>query len=1254
VTPRRLRLLLVALLIAGGWFYWEKAIRPDPSRLETWAQRALHDVFGPELTHGKVELDLLAGVRIRDLLVPGRDGGPALRAEVVDVQHDLLALSAGVLRLRRIVIRGPLISTHEDEKGALVLDFPFHLPSSGGRTLPYPEVVVEGGTFAMKAGPSSSTFKPGWLLVLDNFHVTATPLPGGAVRIAGGFTPKDVGLEGRREIAFEGSASPADRLLDVVATWDDMRLTPELRSILAPSLAEKLDPVRLDVGPHRLSVHLVRDPAVEAGKVRVVAQFEGRVRVKVTEMPFAESFDAKTLEELDRLLGRAEIRVQVSGTDVDVQALSSPLMGGEVRATGKIANEGKDVDLQVGFRGVRLDDPALRRAFGPAADELFETIEVRGRTDADVRLRREAGGPVEWESSIDLRDATLRYRGRPVPGKTTPAGNPMRSGFPYAVEHLNGRIRVGPGLVTLEGLEGRHGDARIRIRGAGEKARDGAETGTVRWDEKGAIHARVTVEIVNIAVDDDLRAAVEGSEIAGALDTYGVSGTVAGAVVDVRQEPGDPAAFAELEIDLAGASFAYREMPVPLRDVRGRVEMTRPARPGAAVRDQVVAADVEGTAAGGKGRVVADLHPIAERGRLRIWLDGASLDGEAAAVVASAPGAQGVLADLWHDLSPTGKASFFVDAPAYLDPAPPSFWARLEGVTVTLSPPSDAEPRPAVRLEGLRGAVRVERGVATIGEVTGTIGGRPLRAAGTAGGPGTAWDVEVRVDALEPSADVLGTLEGFAHGRAKALTDLKIEPGGRLDLAMRLRREAAEAGTPSPAPTVAVTVRNADLMARVGGIPVRVRGGLSVDGEVVTLEGLLVEGRGLSLRADHATFGPEGFAGEAALSMEGVQADDSLLALVPVSARDAVTALVEDRVLTAPSLVLASEGDVTTLRGGLTLQARPGAPSGGAPRGTLVFDPVRVAPDEQGHRALSGRLGLRGVSFDAGARITEADGAVEVESLDLGERRGAQGSLRLERARIGGVLVEALSAPVSRKGDVLAIGPIAASTYGGKLTGSFDVDAGRAPSFRGSLAVQGARLEAALADLAAEAGAASGTLEMEASFSGGAGGTLKADGTAFACGSLGELPAVSTIPALVSHLAEGVEKPRFTTATLEFSVQDDVVTARSIGLRGEIFDVCGSGTLTTSGDVDLTLRPQILKSFFLPGWQRIPVVGDVLALFREEPLYVVKICGKLEDPQTHVVVLPKLGTCDCPPEPGPRDVPQASEPPARRVPRWFR
>ena len=153
-------------------------------------------------------------------------------------------------------------------------------------------------------------------------------------------------------------------------------------------------------------------------------------------------------------------------------------------------------------------------------------------------------------------------------------------------------------------------------------------------------------------------------------------------------------------------------------------------------------------------------------------------------------------------------------------------------------------------------------------------------------------------------------------------------------------------------------------------------------------------------------------------------------------------------------------------------------------------------------------------------------------------------------------------------------------------------------------------------------------------------------------GDLGDLPPIANIPALFASMLPYSKPPTFERADLTFTVAGEAITAESLNLSGPLFDMGGYGTLDFLGNVDLTLTPQFLKSFLLPGSLQMPGVRDVLGLFREDPFYVVRVRGDVANAKPVLVPFPMVGPR--------RDAPAEFQgtpfqgTPARRVPRWFR
>ena len=1251
MSSRAIRLLLLAVLLGGGFLVYRTSLRPQPERLESWAEAALRDLFGPDLTHGAVEVDLLRGVRVSALRVqrPGATE-PALYAESVEVRHDVLAMSAGVLALEKVVVRGPVIATHETASGDLELDFPFDPPKGGGKAMPTPALVVEGGTLRLAAHPASKTLRPGSTLVLGHFRVTAVPERDGTVRVEGGFLPTGLGLADDEEITFYGTGNLERGLLDVHALWDRLRLTPQVRRVVAPELLARVEAERLAEGPHRLAVRIARDPAVEAGRVRLFPSFSGTVRMDISAFPGAETIDARTVEQINDLFGKIDLAIEVSGSRVDVRRLTTSLAGADVRAQGKIEDDGEVVDVDIRVDGLRLDDPALLKALGPVGERIRDEFSAAGRADVLVTLRRERGGPFRWEATVDLVDATLVYLGRADPVLRTPSGRPLRYGFPWAAEHCFGRVFVGPSSVRFDPIVGRHGASVVRIRGAGERARDGGETGYVRWDE-GDTRVLLTIETRDVPVDRDLEDAVEGSEFAGFLDTFRPDGVIDRIVLDIKKLPhADAAAAVEVDVELRGERFRYAPFPLVLEDVEGRVALRREPIPGGG-RERRFEFSARGRAAGGTVSVAGTLDAVRSRGRVRVEAAGVTLDGPLEQAMRGSPAGKGALVEAWDFLRPRGPADVVADLPAGDDPAPERFAVTMRGASVRLGA-DDADAGIAV--EDLTGTITVAGGRADLARLDGRVGRAPIAIAGwMQTGPTGRWDLAIATRRIAVTRGLLAAIARASPCDPVFPEGVTVVPGGHLDLELRLRRQPMQEGCDLAA---AVTVRNADLDVRLGDLELSVEGGFSVDGDDVRMQDLRATGPGLSISIPRGRYGPAGIEGRVEARLTDLAVTPEVLHLLPASLRASFADATKDRLVQAPSLEVDAAADgALVLRGAIGLTARPDAPSGGAPRGLVELAPVRVsAPGKDGARTIEGRLLLRGLDLDVGTRLEEVEGAVDLRALRLGDDPSGEGDVRLSRARVAGILLEDLVVPARWHGGILEASPVTATAYGGRLEAQVRVHTRAPVGFEGRVRLADVSLERVRADLAPGLdflGTASLDAELES-----ATGTLRdlrASGTASVRdGDLGELPPVATIPALLGALVPGSRKPRFTGADVEFRVEDETVEATSIRLSGPLFSLDGHGTVDFGGTLDVTLAPQFVKSLLLPGALQVPGVGDVLGVLREDPFYVVRVRGPLDRAEPTLVPFPFLGPRRPAASGGPPESFDAET--SRRIPHAFR
>src|SRR5262245_19392681 len=356
--------------------------------MEEWARDALVAVFGEDVRYDSMVVDLLEGVTIENLRVepPDRPAGRVpFWADHVKVEHDVLAMTTGILRLRRLTLVSPQIFMHETEDGGVALDFLFDLPEGGGDEMSTPEVSVKGGQIHFRAAKPSQWFRDGATVALTDFELDATRTPTGRLEVQGGFLSKDLGIE--TTIRVGGTADPESGALDLHAVWDPLYLRPGLLDVLSDRVRTTIRDQDWEEGPHSLTVAVVREPGVEEGRVRVEPRFRGKRRMDVAELPGVETIDASTREQINELFGRIELDVSLSGDRIDIRELTTSLGKARLAARGRVEEGGEVVSLDLTITGLELTDPALRKGLGVIGERIFTEFSVgSGTLDATVHL----------------------------------------------------------------------------------------------------------------------------------------------------------------------------------------------------------------------------------------------------------------------------------------------------------------------------------------------------------------------------------------------------------------------------------------------------------------------------------------------------------------------------------------------------------------------------------------------------------------------------------------------------------------------------------------------------------------------------------------------------------------------------------------------------------------------------------------------------------------------------------------------------
>jgi len=1254
VRRRIIQVLLLAVILLGGMRLWREHVRAPTHALQSLAENALTDIFGPGVRYDEpLSFDLADGAVIRNLRVPStggriempdQDGRPrvlnGLEARRVTIRHDTLALAAGRYRPLAIEIDGATILTRETEDG-IAPDFPFKLSKGGGGDDVMPRIAVRDAVLLYRARPGSERLAAGSVLRVHVRELTLAADADGVVQVRGRLHTQGLGQDDT-VITLDGSLTADRKSFDLVARWDPLELTEELLAVLAEDLAAPLRSRAIQSGT--LALRLKRKEGIAEGAVDVHVDWNSEVELTITDVPGFDEIDATTREQLGELFGRAAFQADFGKGRLNIKSLVAEMAGGRVRATGWVVSETGEFQIDFEIRDLRLEDPAVRRALGEEGSGILDEFDPSGLVDADGHVTRSADGKVAWSVDVFLQDVSLRYVGSPEPdGK--------HYGFPYRVHDATGRVRIRPEGVEFDEIVGFNRGAEVRILGRGSKGWRGHDTGFITFAEEGA-RLRLTVIATNVPVDAQLQAAIEGSEFVDVMSDFDIQGVIDKIEVDLYREPRiERTAKTELRITLEGEQFRYLPFPLPLEDVRGEVTLLRPILEGR--RGRIYAFDVTGWAEGAPIRISAEIIDHESRGRLHVRADGLPLAGIVTDTVLKAAATAEGLGPVWTWLGPRGKADLHVDLPLSDDPGPMKLDAVFRGASIRLDAPSEA----ALEIAELEGDLHVVGKDVKLDGLKGTVGGAAVTLGGEfADGLDGRWQLDAEIEPLKLTPSLVRSLAALVPGGRLLPGGMRFESGSRMALSLDLTKKAGAEASPQ----ISFTATDLDTVIRMpDGTPLRLSGdALGVDEGVLTARGIQAEADGLVAHVPHARalLGDDvEITGRFEFAFDDYVLSQGFLDLLPPAAVDLLATWTDNRRLRSRAFVVnvPAHGPVT-LRGDLALVAPLEGPVGEGARGGFVLNPLIIqGPDERGV-TLQGLIELRDFTIDVGVDLQQLTGRIEIEHLRLGAQGEGRGRIDGVSGKIAGLSVSGLSAPVDWTSGVLRIPAISGTLAGGALVGDLLMHTADPVAYEGHASVLNFDVARLREDLAPSgpAYAGRGTARVTFQNRGGASRDLTAAGEVhIRRGQLGDLPLVANVFTLSDEVF-GVEKrPQFERADVEFKLAKEVFTFDRLDLAGPLFDMPGKGTLDLNGVVDLRFTPDFIKGMLAPGAMQIPGLGTMLrGLLREEFLYAVRVHGDLGSTKTDIVPLPLFGY-----ERGSDFEGTGSRSlPRRRLPGWFR
>lgn len=240
-------------------------------------------------------------------------------------------------------------------------------------------------------------------------------------------------------------------------------------------------------------------------------------------------------------------RLEVEADHIRVEQLTAQCAGARVLIDGTaVLQSGKSarVALHLDAKGLRLDS-SLGAVLPQEGRAAFAQFQPSGNVDLSGRLKTEGeDSAFVWDMRACVSDARVRYEH-----------------FPYSVEEVSGEIVLRPNRISILNVYGRHGDAEIAVGGE------------IRRNTKG-FEADLTFDAGEISLDDELFDALPPplKEVWRLLEPEGRATISTSLYID--SSDGRTMRRHRTEIRPIDARIRFRELPVPLSSVRGRILAT--------------------------------------------------------------------------------------------------------------------------------------------------------------------------------------------------------------------------------------------------------------------------------------------------------------------------------------------------------------------------------------------------------------------------------------------------------------------------------------------------------------------------------------------------------------------------------------------------------------------------------------------------------------------------------------------------------
>lgn len=222
-------------------------------------------------------------------------------------------------------------------------------------------------------------------------------------------------------------------------------------------------------------------------------------------------------------------------------------------------------DSGFGFR-IEIDDmpldQALRNALDPGSQRVLDSFSPRGKVSARGRALRAAGANSKERIPLDLsfQGVSLKY-----------------SEFPYEMKNVSGEIRVDGSQIEVKHASIRDGTMEAEVQGK-------------IGDISGDASVDLSIDALRLPLDPRLRAAI-GDEARKTWDLFAPGGELE-VHWHLRKEKGGPVVHTA-RARCRGNTALYRDLPLPVSDLSGDIEMSQGKYDLQHIKGKVKGAEVE-------------------------------------------------------------------------------------------------------------------------------------------------------------------------------------------------------------------------------------------------------------------------------------------------------------------------------------------------------------------------------------------------------------------------------------------------------------------------------------------------------------------------------------------------------------------------------------------------------------------------------------------------------------------------------------